>query len=35
MGDHEDTARILELELGQVESGRGPAHPDPRLPPIG
>jgi hypothetical protein len=78
MGDHEDTVRILEVELGQVEqafrglseedwraptklrpldeakppwtlfelagddlawvraaSGRGPAHPDPRLPLIG
>jgi hypothetical protein len=47
MGDHEDTVRILELELGLVEqagddlawvraaSGRGPAHPDPRLPLIG
>ena len=85
MGDHEDTVRILEAELGQVErafrglsgqdwraptklrpldetkppwtlfelagrppnltgddlawvraaSGRGPAHPDPRLPLIG
>ena len=46
MGDYEDTVRILEVELGQVEraddlvwvraaSGRGPAHPDPRLPLIG
>ena len=41
MGSHEDTVRTLEADLAddlawvRAASGRGPGHPDPRLPLIG